>query len=192
MIEQRIQIAGMAGTLNALRKMDPEVASQIGKKLNESGRKIRDDAKALVPSEPSPRMRGWTARVPTRRLGRRKEDGTIDASRPSGFPPYNASGAKKSIRSSRREFVLTIQSQDATLGVFELAGTRGGKGRGSSGSPQGKWFMALLPAIQLNTSRRPTFGRVLRQALRDNYPATREAIADAAYKAAELIQRRMP
>lgn len=194
-IQQRVNLAGMAGTLNALRKLDPEVAKGIGKELNLAGRKIRDDAKGMFPSEPSPRMRNWKGTPSKRPQGRRDSSGKIKVgtfSYNGSFPPFVPEKAKKSIRSSRREFVMTIQSQDPTLSVFELAGTRGGKGRGSSGSPQGRWFMSLLPATKLNSGKKLVHGRIMRRALRDNYANTRIAIAEAAYKAAFYVQRRMP
>ena len=189
-LQERITIAGMAGTLKALNKLDPEVAKQIGKELNLAGRKIRDDAKGMFPAQPSPRMRNWSSKEPRRRLGRRNADGTINTSVKSSFPPWRPQDSKKSIRSSRREFVLTIQSADAALSVYEWAGTRGGKK--GSGSPQGRFFLSLLPAVRLNNERRPMHGRVIRRALRDNYANTRVAIAEAAYKAAFYVQRRMP
>jgi hypothetical protein len=195
-LNQRITVAGLAGTLKALNKLDPEVAKGIGKELNLAGRKIRDDAKQLFPSEPSPRMRNWKRTPAKRPQGKRDSSGKIRAgslgSSGKGFPAFVPEKAKKSIRSSRREFVLTIQSQDGALGVFELAGTRGGKGRGTSGSPQGRQFMSLLPATKLNSGKKLMHGRVMRRALKDNYANTRIAIAEAAYKAAFYVQRRMP
>lgn len=190
-LNQRVTVAGLAGTLKALNKLDPEVAKQIGKELNLAGRVIRDEAKTLLPQTPSPRMRNWGRNEPKRRLGRRNSDGTIKAGSSSGFPAWNPAASKKSIRSSRREFVLTIQSKnDAALEVYELAGTKGGK-RGS-GSPQGRSFLNLLPAVPLNTAKRITHGRVMRRALRNHYPQTRLKIMDAAYRAALYVQRSMP
>lgn len=191
-LKERLTVAGLAGTLKALNKLDPEVAKQIGKELNLAGRVIRDDAKSLVPETPSPRLRNWGRNEPKRRLGRRRADGTIDSSKKTGpFPAWNPMSSKNSIRSSRREFVLTIQSKkDAALSVYELAGTKGGK-RGS-GSPQGRAFLNLLPAVNLNTQKRITHGRVMRRALRNHYPQTRLKIMDAAYRAALYVQRSMP
>ena len=190
-LQERITVAGLAGTLKALNKLDPQVAKEIGKELNLAGRVIRDEAKTLVPQTPSPRMRNWRTTQPRNRQGRRRADGTIDSSKASSFPNWNPMSSKKSIRSSRREFVLTIQSKnDAALEVYELAGTKGGK-RGS-GSPQGRAFLNLLPAVNLNTQKRITHGRVMRRALRNHYPQTRLKIMDAAYRAALYVQRSMP
>ena len=190
-LKERLTVAGLAGTLKALNKLDPEVAKQVNKELNLAGRVIRDEAKTLVPQTPSPRLRNWGTKEPRRRLGQRNSDGTIRAGSSSRFPAWNPGASRKSIRSSRREFVLTIQSQtDRALQVYELAGTKGGK-RGS-GSPQGRTFLRLLPSVRLNTSKRITHGRVMRTALRNHYPETRLKIMDAAYRAALYVQRSMP
>lgn len=184
-----VKVEGVAGSLKALNKVEPEIAKGVGRELNKAGRKIRDDARRLTPTD-SP-MRNWRTTPARNPRGKQNAAGLFGygVSRGGqGWPAWNKGGFQKSIRSKRREFLLEISANDASAMIYELAGTKGGFGRGSAGSPQGQAFIAKLPAVN-QSSKGDRTGRIMVPALKKNYKATREAIEKAVDRTRAELQK---
>lgn len=168
----------------ALAKLDTEVESEVNKALNAQGRKIRDEARSDVPDRPD-QATGWSTNEPTPRF-RLNPNGTWNRSRISpGWPAWNASEVKSSIKSRRRSWTLTIQLASRAGAIYATAFTKSG-----GLTPQGRNLKSTLRAV--NTSRRGArTGRILVPALKKHYRATLDEIETGVRKAAAVIERRV-
>lgn len=170
-----VKVEGAAGTLKALAQFEPDMAKAIGKELNKIGRDVRDTARALVPDQPP--MHGWRT-VPAVR-GRTRGG--------AGWPAWNPGNYAKTIRSKRREFVLTVESSsEPALMIYELAGTKGGRGRGSKGGRAAAQFLANLPAVPVSSGGKRS-GRVMVRAVVVRYKDARQELEKAVNKTADAL-----
>ncbi len=185
-----VKVTGTSNALRALRQLDPELAKEIGKDLAAAGRTIANDAKALIPSEPP--MRNWRTTPAGRPRGRQSREGvmTSQVSRGGrGWPEWTGQKYRASLRTRRRQFELTIDSARDPAGmIYELAGTKGGRGRNSAGSPQGRQFIANLSPVRSSTAGRRS-SRAMVQSLKRNYRGTRTKLEQATDRTMTRLQR---
>lgn len=186
-----VKVEGTRNALRALAQFDPELAKEIGKELSAQGRTIANDAKSFLPTE-SP-MRGWRtvpARVPR---GRQNRDGSFSTFRESrggrGWPEWTGNLYRASIKSRRRQFDLTLTSARDPAGmIFEVAGTKGGRGRNSSGSPQGQAFIKKLGEVKESGPGNRS-GRAMVRGLKKNYRSALDGLEAATDKTMTTLQR---
>lgn len=168
----------------AIAKLDKEVESEVNKALNAQGRKIRDEARSDVPNRPD-QATGWSTNEPTPRF-RLNADGTWNRSRVSpGWPAWNASEVKSSVKSRRSRWTLTINMASRAGAIYATAFTK------SEGlNPQGSGLARRLRPI--NRSRRgDRTGRILVPALKKHYKETLNELEAGVRKAAAVIERRV-
>jgi hypothetical protein len=168
----------------ALAKLDSEVEREIGLGLAKQGRKIRDEARGQVATRPD-EATGWNTTPPTPRF-RLNPDGTWNRSRVSpGWPAWNSSAVRSSIKSSRRAWRLTITMSDRAGVIFANAFTK------TDGlTPQGRGLRSRLQAVP-KSRRGARTGRILVPALRKHYRATLDELEAGVKRAADIIERRI-
>jgi len=183
-----VRVQGTSNVLKALSQFEPALAKKIGKDLSDQGRKIVKDAKDEIPQRPG-RLYNWRATPPKVARGKRDAKGSIGFTLTrggSGWPAWESNKVKKSVKSRRSQTVLTISVNEAALNIFALAGTV------SDGSgPQGRAFVAGLPAVNKSGKGRLRTGRVLIPAVKKNYKDTRQLIEESIFAGIAEINRRL-
>lgn len=166
-------------TMAALRKIDPELASQLNKRMNDGARKITSRAKQRVPARPLRNWGAWT----------RGRDGADLSWNPQvvkkGITYSRAGGRRGSVSgggSVRGISSFKLVNRSPIGAIYEMAGSKGG------GSPQGQVF---VKTIQSNFGPEP---RLLIETWRSMKGITMmAAIARECAKAAEeAVQKAMP
>lgn len=186
-----VKVEGTRNALRALSQFDPELAKEIGKELSTVGRTVANDAKSFLPTE-SP-MRGWRTTPARTPRGRQTREGTFSSFREvrggRGWPEWTGNLYRASIKSRRRQFDLSITSgRDAAGMIYELAGTKGGRGRNSAGSPQGQAFIRKLGEVRESSPGRRS-SRAMVRGLTKNYRAALDGLEKATDKAVTTLQR---
>lgn len=181
---------GVAGTLRALKLLDKDLAKGLEKEINDIGGKIVADAKDLIPGRPPSANGGelynWRATGPRRSRATRTSTGSYGTTAVrggKGWPGWIEAAMDSSVRKSRREFVVTARSTDAAAMIYEIAGTKT-----SGRSPQGRAFIANLPALPPSGGRR---GRVLVRSVKMNYRAAKDGIKDVTERAQAACRERL-
>jgi len=168
----------------ALGMLDQNVEREVNLALNAQGRKIRDEARDQVPEKPGPS--GWSASDPVSPRFRLNPDGTWNRSSVSpGWPGFNSSAAKSSVKSSRRSWTLKVTFADRAGAIYATAFTKT-----SGRSPQGRALGQQLSRVG-RSRRGDRTGRILVPALKKHDRATLDEIEAGVRRAAQVIERRV-
>lgn len=179
MAQASVFIKNQKETLAALRKLDPELASQLNKRMNDGARKVIAHARDRVPPRPLRNWGDWT----------RKRDNADLSWDPQtvrkGLTYSRAGGRRGSVGGGgavRGISTLKLVNRSPIGAIYEMAGSKGGN------SPQGRVFVRTIRA---NFSEEP---RLLIQAWRSMKGITMmAAIArECAKTAEEAVQKAMP
>lgn len=165
-----IKIEGAEKALQALRKMEPLTAREVGREVSGIGRMI-----ASASTAPDVAMRNWrstAAASPYR--GSRQGSG--------GWPAYSIPRP----RSRRRGMSVTVEHGTAASVIYEYAGVRNPYGRDG----RGREFIDQLPPLTRMSAGPP--GRYLRRGLALTYRQALDRMEKAANKAADAVNRLMP
>jgi len=138
-----VEIKGLAETLTAMRKFEPDLAKNLNKEVRALLTPVQKNAQAYVPTEnPIPHLRNWM-------LGSSKQKVSKETSmfRRGTFPKFNAALVRRGIKiyigktvPNNRGFVTfyRIENQTAAGAIMETSGRANGKSRRvySSNNPE--------------------------------------------------------
>lgn len=183
-----LRVRGVPGVLKALETFDKELAKSTAKEITRAGKAIAANAKNEIPDRPG-RLRNWRDVPPRIPRGKRNADGTYSGvlSRGgAGWPAWKASEARTSIKSRRRDIVLTVTLNEAAANIYAVAGTK------SSGfSPQGRAFVENLPPLSKSEGRGGRRGRVMVPAVRKEYRQIIETIDKEIFQVVREVNRKV-
>jgi hypothetical protein len=132
-----VYVKGSKETMRALRKIDPELASQLNKRMNDGARTILDRAGQSVPPRPMRNWGQWT----------RKRDGADLNWEPDTVRKglkYTRKGGRGSASGSigganvKGMATFSLVNRSPIGAIYEMAGSKGGS------SPQGRVFVRNL------------------------------------------------
>jgi hypothetical protein len=165
-----IKVTGADKALQALRKMEPLTAREVGREVTGIGQMIVGATTA-----PDSVMRNWRSTAAGRAYkGSRQGSG--------GWPAYQIPKA----RSRRRGMSVTVDHHSAASVIYEYAGVRNPYGRDG----RGRSFIQQLPPLTRMSSGPP--GRYLRRGLAMTYRRAIDKMEEATNKAVDAVNRLMP
>jgi hypothetical protein len=168
-----IQISGLAETLAAMRKFEPDLAKNLNKEVRAALTPVQKDARALFPSEISG-LSNWMLKT----QGRKINKSTSAFAAVGHFPRYNKAIASKGIKiflgrtkPNSRGFVTEYRISNLTAAgaIYETAGRANGQSRRAykSNNPNaGAHFIASMKEPMAGKGK--TRGRALYRAWDEN------------------------
>ena len=156
---------GLASAIKTLGKVDPELKKELVKSMKKAADPLVAEARSLVPEQkPLTNWYGWV-------------DGYNAGKVRRGIKVSQRNTAQRGSDGRRQETIrlLSLVSTSAAGAIYDMAGRKGGNGKGSEGAERGR---AMIAKLNQNGQASRTLWPAAERKLGEVQDAVREAIAD--------------